>query len=295
MFKKTVLIIFFLCNVAAAQRPGIEKPTPRQPDITMLIVPRETQVVKLALDLSRYDPVLLVCYQSTQDAPVLHAWNGDGWVPISTEEYVNGTFFTTPPQQAVLIESKKDAAPDRLIPDGTWCPKGYRLSTTDPRAMIHLLGLYFNFPYSTWRQFANRYEYAVEAINPSLENIFWWHYRGDEKIPAIQARDVDADTEFWNPLDITPPEPTRPIDPAPPEEINPEDKPARKTVTLPSNPKIQPIEEPKEQATPRSAPPVPVEQIIEELKKPTELQQSQPDPFSTHDMPAADLIFLPAE
>jgi hypothetical protein len=279
MLKKFIVTLFLLSNAVAAQAQESGSSVPWRENITMLAVPREPQTVQVALDISRHYPVLLVCYQPMQKEPVLHAWNGDGWVAVSPEEYVNGTFFTTPPQQAVIVESELRPAPGILVPDGTWCKEGYRLRSTDRRVLIHLLGRHFNFPYRNWSRFAKRYEYKIEEINPSLTNVFWWHYRGDEVLPALKARDFEADMDFWQPLEITAAEPVEPVDLKAPEPV-------------------MPAEEPAGSAAKPAASSASVEEIAKTLGEadpPADAPVQEMDPFSTNDVPAAVLVPLPTE
>ncbi len=182
--------------------------------ITMLVFPREPLLVQIAQDISRRYTALLVCYQQTGDQTAIHAWNGRSWVAVSEEAYARGDFFKVGPDYAVIVEAKKGAAPEVMIPDGSWFPAGNRLATSDPRAVIHLLGRYFDFPYSYWMQFSRRYNYELEAINPSLKNVFWWHFRGKDILPAMEKRDYKADLDKWLSLDSTPVLPQAPAEPA---------------------------------------------------------------------------------
>lgn len=210
MFKKALLPILVLLGAFSLYAQEEETISWRK-DITLLLVPREPTTIQVAQDISRRYPVLLVCYQQTQSGVSLYAWNGAGWVTVSNEDYVNGTFFTNRPRHMVIVEKEDQPAPEALIPDGFWCANGNRLTSTAPRVVIHLLGRYFDFPYRYWMQFSKRYDYALEQINPGLINVFWWHYRGDKVLPAMKARDLEADMEKWLFLDITPPVPVEPV------------------------------------------------------------------------------------
>ncbi|MDH3345937.1 MAG: hypothetical protein OEL75_02010, partial [Kiritimatiellaceae bacterium] len=227
MFKKLILTILFLLS---AFNLYAQEEIPWRQNITMLVVPREPLAVQVAQDIAMRYPILLVCYQQTGHSVVLHAWNGEAWVQVSGEDYINGTFFTHRPQHAVIVERDDQPAPKGLVPDGIWCEHGNRLSTTSPRAMIHLLGRHFDFPYRYWMQFSKRYNYALEEINPSLINVYWWHYRGDQVRPALAMRDFDRDMNNWHDLEITPPEPVEPVlIEAEPEFIEPAEIPAEDT------------------------------------------------------------------
>ena len=261
----------------------------------MLVVPREPLAVQVAQDISRRYPVLLVCYQVTPAEPVLHAWNGKSWVPVTTADYVNGTFFTHRPRHAVIVEPEGSPAPEILIPDGTWCESGNRLTSTNTRVMIHLLGRYFDFPYRYWVQFSKRYNYTLEETNPALINVPWVHYRGDKIVPAFKKRDSDLDMDKWFFLDITPPEPIEPVViEAEPEALPPAEIPAEELIEEPAE---EPVELPAEE------PAATVEEIVVELTEtvPNVVIEEvtapavEVSPFSTNDIPAAELIVLPAE
>lgn len=297
MIKKALFTVFVLCSVFSAQAKKPEQPIPWRQNITMLVVPREPQVVEVALDVTRYYPVLLVCYQPMPSGLLLHAWNGKGWVAVSEEEYANGTFFSTPPKRAVIVESEQTPAPDSLIPDGSWCPRGFRLSSTDRRVLIHLLGRQFNFPYRYWLQFSKRYNYEIEEINPTLINIVWWHYRGDKLLPALKERDYEADMSFWQPLEISQPEPIEPVQLIEPESVEPAETPAeepepQKEIEEETEQEIT-VDTPEEKAMVGST--NDIEKIIQELSEPAEAPAQKFDPFSTNDVPAAELVPLPTE
>ena len=182
-----------------------------QSDITMLVVPREAIPLQIAQDISRRYPVLLVSYQIAQSELKLHAWNGDGWVGVPVEDYANGTFFANRPKHAIVVEYEKFRAPAALTPNSTWCESANRLSTTNPRAMLHLLGLYFDFPFRYWDQLAQRYGYSLEEINPTLSNVHWWNIRGDELVEKRAKRDFSIDLDKWHYLGTLPPPPIKPV------------------------------------------------------------------------------------
>lgn len=326
MFKKalvSILVLFGACSLYAQEKEII----PWRQNITMLVVPREPMAIQLAQDISRRYPTLLVCYQTTPAQTVLHAWNGEEWLGISDVDYTNGTFFTHRPRRAVIVEKENNSAPELLIPDGTWCNEISRISSTDTRVMIHLLGRHFDFPYRYWMQFAKRYNYELEEINPALINVPWIHYRGDEIIAAFKARDDERDMDKWSTLNITSPEPIEPVlmeeDPGdlPPAEI-----PAEKTenelggmsdkdvinelVEMPTNETIEVETQPKhveitvETAAPE-APSIERKEVEKELSLPEPVEKTAPELmkeiqetveedgvnlFSTNDVPAAEVI-----
>lgn len=320
MFKKALLFTLFLLGSFSLYAQ--EQEIPWQQDITMLMVPRETTAIQIAQDISCRYPVLLVCYQLTPAEPVLHAWDGEQWVGVSLTDYTNGTFFTNRPQRAVIIEKEAGSAPNILAPGTFWCDRVNRLASTDPRIMIHLLGRTFDFPYRYWMQFAKRYNYELEEINPALINVPWVHYRGDQVVAAFKARDFDRDMNKWLALDGTPvypaqaavitDEPDLPAAETPTEEVDAEpiDMPTEESVDESivisvDNPETRPVkiivETPEPEAlkidVKKVEEPVSEKSIdqtdVEEMEEPVE--ELIIDPFSTDEIPAAELIVPPAE
>lgn len=251
MLKKLLIIIpVLLCTVNLHAE---EEELPWRKNITMLIVPREPLPVQIAQDISLRYPVLLVCYQKTGSKLLIHAWNGKSWVGVSAEDYVNGTFFANRPQHAILIEKKDAPAPDVLIPNGVWCQKGNRITTTDPRILIHLLGRHFNFPYRYWMQFSKRYNYSLEKLNPELFNINWWQYRGEKTDPEFARKLTEFDLKRWHDLNIPVPEPIKPV------HLEKEPVPLPKAETPAENPLPKKAEKSK-----KAAPVTPDKRLTEE-------------------------------
>jgi len=313
MLKRSLLPVLVLLSTFAFQAQA-------KKEITMLVVPHDAKAVQIAQDISRRYPVLLVSYQRMDDLLKLHAWNGEGWIEISAEDYVNGAFFENPPGHVVIVESANAPAPEILVPDGTWCDSGNRLVSTEPHVMIHLLGTYFDFPYLTWKQFSRRYNEPMALINPALINMYWWNTYGEDLWDKRDALDAEADLDKWLFLDITPPPPVEPVvieeEPVviPPAEIPAAlpiepmieevavDEPVLverpKTVIIenPAVEKVEPITEAVEDVKPAteniSTPEETVEGIINALEP---AAGTVVDPFSSKEIPAAKVILPSAE
>ena len=320
MLRKLILSIAALSCVLSVQAANWKD------NITMLVIPREPVLIQIAQDISRRYPVLLVCYQQRGEQLSIHAWNSKNWVPISKEDYAAGTFFKNAPKHAVIVEKEEGAAADVLIPDGTWCAHGNRLVSTDPRTVIHLLGRHFDFSYSHWMQFCRRYDYALEAVNPSLINVYWWHYKGEDVLPALEARDYKADMDKWVYINITDEEqPGEDVEQQQktdaavedlfetPETTTPEPKPEVELESETSRESIEtPAQETAEPVSPEPASDEAMEEVVEtenyvavsaptpapiaEVAPPTEepVEMEDVDPFSSNDIPAAKII-LPNE
>lgn len=319
MFKKLVLI-----TAAVLSMLSISAQAWSNDEITMLVMPREVLPLQIAQDISRRYPVMIVSYQMNRGNLQIHAWNGDSWVTVSTEDYTNGTFFAVRPKHAIIVENARLHAPAVLTPNSAWCGSANRLESTDPRILLHLLGLYFDFPYRHWDQMAKRYGYALEEINPTLHNVHWWNLRGDVLIEKRSRRNFSVDLDKWYYLEPTPapviepvkleeeaPAPIAPVvpvvEPAGAPDVNITAK-APDVAAVKKVPAVKPAAPaPRPEPTPvveLPAPePAPVAEAAPVETVETAVAEAAPetvpapviiaDPFSAEEIPAAELIVPP--
>lgn len=270
MLKKLLLLTATL--LSAGILPAQE--TPKSTDATILVLPCEETPLQIGQDICRRYQTLLVSYQTVRGNLMLHAWNGSVWVEVHPESYKDGTFFSGRPDHVVLVESRRNSLPELLIPDGSWCKSIYRLSSTETRTLIHLLGRHFDFPFRHWEQFANRYNYKIEEINPTLINVNWWNLQGDVYVEKLSKRDFSADNEYWYPVETAYAEPVS-IPAAP--------------VKKPELKFIPPVSTPAEPVQPEAT-------DVAITAKPApepELFLIDADPFLVQEIPAAEVVASP--
>lgn len=201
MFKKLVLLTVVALSALSLPAQAFWG----SDDITMLVMPREVIPLQIAQDIARRYPVMIVSYQMTQGELKIHAWNGDSWVAVSVDDYASGTFFASRPKRAIVVENERLHAPAAVIPNSTWCESANRISSTDPRTLLHLLGLSFEFPFRHWNQLAERYGFSLEQINPTLHNVHWWNLRGDVLVEKRAQRNFSIDLDKLHYLETLPP------------------------------------------------------------------------------------------
>lgn len=259
----------------------------RNDEITMLVMPREEIPLRIAQDISRRYPTLIISYHLMQGKLKLNAWNGESWIPVPIKEYTAGTFFANRPTTAIVVESESFRLPSDLTPNGIWCESASLIASTKPRVLLHLLGLHFDFPFRHWKQFAERYGYAIEEINPTLQNVHWWNLRADQFLEKRDKRDFSVDLNKWYDLaPIAPPTldsepvesemPATPVVPAGATDVDITAKPV----------------EPTEGKSPWE-PPAPILQpapAVESAPAPS----VEADPFSSDEIPAAEIV-IPSE
>lgn len=180
----------FACGLALSAQA-------RKEEITLVLVPREDATQQLGLDIANRYPTLLISYRVAKNGTIsLHGWTGTRWVNITPEDYATGSFFKQGPNSALIVEQAGAPVPEKLVPPVDWCTDVAKVTTTQLRPLIHLLGQYFDFNYKDWKWFAQRYRLEVDAINPEGLNMAWYHKRLDEHLKSGKPVGSD-DLQHW--------------------------------------------------------------------------------------------------
>lgn len=162
-----------------------------QRNSTLLIVPREDAPVKVGLDVGNRFPTILISYKIDPNGSAsLHGWSGQEWVNITSESYQDGTFFKSGPASALIVFEEGQDFPEILIPNDTWCPSVFSISTTNIRPLIHLFGRHYDFKYDDWKWFSDNYRLPLNRINPDGLNISWYHERLADRLNSGNENDL---------------------------------------------------------------------------------------------------------
>lgn len=168
----------------------------RKDEVTLIMVPREDRVQQIGMDIANRYPSLLVSYKLGAGGAVsLHGWSGRQWVTISPEDFNAGNFFRKGPDSALVVEKAGFSVPESLIPR-EWCDEVYKVTTTDSRVLLHLMGQYYDFKFKDWEWFAKRYNETVDGINPEGLNVSWYHRRLDERVKSDHVAGI-SDLQYW--------------------------------------------------------------------------------------------------
>ncbi|MBT8045615.1 MAG: hypothetical protein KJN67_00485, partial [Pontiella sp.] len=155
----------------------------RQNEITLIMVPREDSVVRVGMDIASRYPTLLLSYKIDANRKIsLHGWTGSEWVNVSLDAFRTGNFFRTGPDSSLIIEEDGQSIPEDLIPSEKWCSSVYKITTTEIRPLLHLVGKYYDFKFKDWSWFSESYHFPIETINPDGLNIAWYHKRLSEHL-----------------------------------------------------------------------------------------------------------------
>lgn len=212
----------------------------RKDEVTLLMIPREDGVVRVGMDIAKRYPTLLLSYKiEANGAVMLHGWSGKEWVSVSLKDFTEGNFFRNGPDSALIVETSGSSALDSLIPPEGWCSSVYKISTTEVRPLVHLVGQYYNFKHKDWTWFSENYQLPLDSINPEGLNVAWYHKRLNDN---LKKRDpiVANDLQYWSvirqpqpPLVIEEVEPTNST-----EVIEVEEHPEMET---PEDPTLNPL------------------------------------------------------
>ncbi|MBN2685204.1 MAG: hypothetical protein JXR40_07980 [Pontiellaceae bacterium] len=168
VFISMMVVLLGICGVISA----VEETQSR----TLMLIPAEEDVIKMAFDVGNTYPTILLCYKAMPDGSyALKGWTGEEWLTVSGAAYKAGTFFIAEPSSALLISPKGTKTPAALIPPESWCPSVYAITTTEMRPLLHLVGCHYDFSSKSWKQLAKTYGFDVRSINPENINMPWYH------------------------------------------------------------------------------------------------------------------------
>ncbi|MDH3982444.1 MAG: hypothetical protein OES84_06015 [Kiritimatiellaceae bacterium] len=211
----------------------------RKDEVTLVMVPREDNVVRVGLDIAARYPTLLVSYKVTANGAVsFHGWTGKDWVNIKPGDFKSGGFFRKGPDSALVIEVEGATVPQKVIPPNEWCDAVYKVTTTEIRPLLHLVGQYYGFDYKEWEWFSKNYRVSMEAINPEGLNVAWYHKRFKDHLKTGSGSTGADDLQYW--IAIRHPQPVEPVVEAP-AETNVVEIAEKPEMELPNDPTVNPF------------------------------------------------------
>ncbi len=149
------------------------------PAFTLIVAPARYSVIQVAKDVLDRSPAVLVSYQGDAGAaePVLHAWNGTEWVPVSLKDYREVNFLQRVPECAVLI-GNNDVLPQALVEASSWSPRIERISELTSGALINDFGRILNWRPADWKWFAQRYNLKLTDEAEPRRRSSWFDQPG---------------------------------------------------------------------------------------------------------------------
>lgn len=146
---------------------------------TLIVAPARYSVMQVTQDVLRRMPAVLVAYQGDAQTtePVLHAWNGQDWVPVTLKDFREVNFLQRLPERTILIGGD-DVLPRVLLEAASWSPRIDRVSELGTGALINELGRLLQWKEEDWLWFARRYNLTLVDEAAALRETSWYDRTG---------------------------------------------------------------------------------------------------------------------
>lgn len=199
-------------------------PQPRT--LTLLVVPERYNLVQTAFDVISKRPVALVAYrgEAGTEEPILHAWTGQQWLPVTFDDYADGSFLLAEPARIVLVGSP-ELLPESLVRSSQWGPMVLSINTVETDAFLNDLGQLLDFTPAEWRWFAGRYNMEMDDVSKEQDRISWYDQMSRARKNAPRFEVPEAGTvPVIEEMPVKQPERTSvvlPLDPPATESVDP--------------------------------------------------------------------------
>ncbi len=244
-----------------------------RPETTVLVVPADEMVLRVANDAAARFGLPLVVYQTRGDLLTLHV-AGPDWTPLPLAHYQSGAFLPGRPARAFVV-SAGPQAPDAMFEVGAWDQEPYHAVVTDTASMVNALGATLGFRRADWRHFASRHGLEVRDLSEPRRRESWYTTTRAEDVPPLRDLQQERATDPAPPP--IRPAPALPPRPAPSPEDPPRDREFERLDRIPSPRPTPPSPPPTETPPPPAPPPaLPDEELGEWFEGPDESVPAPP-------------------
>ncbi|MCX7818960.1 MAG: hypothetical protein N2652_07130 [Kiritimatiellae bacterium] len=213
----------------------------------LFVAPARYSVLQVLFDVLRFRPAGLVSYQGNAqtERPTLHAWTGEEWVPVSLEQFRDGSFASTRPARIALLGDAELLPPVLAEAAQKLAPVVVNWTNLDNAAVINAAGRWLKFRQSEWAWFAGRYRMQLADENAPRRRDSWYYHPHPELRRGLGLRGAGG----------PPPAPTAPVTLRAPEGpaavSNPPATPATPPTVVAPNAMWEPPEPPPSAPAPR--------------------------------------------
>jgi hypothetical protein len=139
--------------------------------------------------------VVSYAVNSTTEEPFLHLWNGQGWVRIFPEQFMDGSFLRNRPAQVWIVGPDAPLTTALIEQSVSWCPEVLNLSPASVTELINMLGRQFPFSSADWRWFSARYDLQLEDLREQQPARSWYDENRASELPPSVKPWKKPDTE----------------------------------------------------------------------------------------------------
>jgi hypothetical protein len=148
---------------------------------SIIVMPARKRVVQLAFQMARCKNIGLVTYNTspTLNEPLIHVWNGQEWLQISLQDYIQGSFMSGDPKHVFLL-GDSTTLPLRMMDEVSWYKDLHRLTTLDTTTLINEIGTALTFTSRQWKFLANENGLKIQDQNAERRRFGRWGSPGKE-------------------------------------------------------------------------------------------------------------------
>lgn len=149
---------------------------------SIIVMPARKRVVQTGFQLAHCKNIGLVTYNNSSllAAPLIHIWNGQEWIQISTEDFNQGSFMSGEPKR-IFILGEDAGIPSQLTVPPSWCKETHRISTLDTTALINQIGTVLKLSSRQWKWLADINGLSATDRNTERRRYGRWGAPGKEK------------------------------------------------------------------------------------------------------------------
>jgi hypothetical protein len=219
---------------------------------SIMVVPARKRMVQLAFEIARCKEIGLVTYNNSPSlpAPLLHAWNGQEWIQISMDDYVEGRFMSGDPKHVFLL-GDASSLPLKMMDGPTWYKDLNRITTLDTATIINQVGNVLHFSAHQWKWLAGTYGMKIEDKSTERRRYGRWGAPGQEKDLTpnkLESVVLPPTPPIAEPIMIKTIEPVKSEMPMPPKVESPVVEKPAVPVTVTITPEPVKVEAPKVEA-----------------------------------------------
>ena len=222
---------------------------------TIIVMPARKRVVHLAFQIARCKDVGLVTYNNspTLSSPLIHVWNGQEWVQITSEDYQQGAFMSGEPRH-VFILGDNNTLPSQMAVTPAWAQNAEKITSLETANLVNQFGKSLNFSSRQWKWIAEVNGLSITDQNADRRRYGRWGAPGKE---------VDLSPAKLDSVEL-PPGPIMTMEPKA-IDVKPEIKPEAKAEATPEV-NVETKVEAKPVVKPEAKPEVKVEAKVEAPK-----------------------------
>lgn len=149
---------------------------------SIIVMPARKRVVQLAFQMASLKDIGLVTYNTNPALrePLLHVWNGQEWIQITMQDFVQGSFMSGDPKHVFLL-GDSTITPLPMLDGVAWYKDLHRLTTFDTATMINTIGKAVRFSARQWKWLAKENGLEIQDQNAERRRYGRWGAPGKEK------------------------------------------------------------------------------------------------------------------